>query len=296
MLGCALGLAVLAVATPVLAMPAWALGAALAAWTAWLAYVLVRSWSQSQPWIVWAAAGWTALAIACGARILGVSAPDSLSAPLALGFWCMGIYLASVWRSRVFGEQRSRAQGEHLRELLTGLYKRNVLAQRLEVARQLMRRFEYPVSFVLVQLDDAVRIATHIGAEAAENAVLEAGARIRRILGQAESGARVGNHRFAILSEGTYADEASTIVATRILSAGLREPLRAVPDTPIRFRIVLGELPADDTPLDTLVERLGQKLDEDAARSRERRIRVVDIDALAPPSSNTTSVLPEPAG
>jgi diguanylate cyclase (GGDEF)-like protein len=289
----ALGLAILAIASPFLPMfaLALALAVALVAWLAWLVYALIRAWAQSRPWIAWAAAGWAALTFACMVRILGVAGPDSLATPIALGFWSMGIYLASVWRSRVFGERRSRAEGEHLFDPLTGLVRRAALVQRLDTARELMRRFRYPATFVVVHLDDAARIATHAGAEAAENAVLEAGARIRRTLGQADVAARVGPHRFAILSEGASAADASAGVATRILSAGLREPLRAVPDVYVRFRIVLGELPVDDTPFDTLLERMAQRLDDDVARNRERRIRAVDIDALQPASTGGTSTV-----
>jgi diguanylate cyclase (GGDEF)-like protein len=289
----ALALAALACASPLLPVPMLAPGMALAGWLAWLVYALIRAWAQSRPWITWAAAGWAGLTVACLVRIAGLAGADSLATPIALAFWSMGIYLASVWRSRVFGERRSRAEGEHLFDPLTGLVRRAALVQRLDTARELMRRFQYPATFVLVHLDDAARIGAHAGAEAAENAVLEAGARIRRTLGQADVAARVGPHRFAILSEGTSAAEASAGVATRILSAGLREPLRAVPDVYVRFRIVLGELPLDDTPFDTLLERVAQRLDEDVARNRERRIRAVDIDALLPASSGgASSVVP----
>ena len=289
MTGFALGLAALACVTPLLPASEKILAATLIGWLAWLVYVLIRAWGESQPWVVWAAAGWAALTIACAARILDLATSEGLATPLALSFWAVGIYLASVWRSRVFGERRSRAEGEHLRDPLTGLAKRMVLAQRLEIARQLMARFHHPVTFVLVHVDDGARIAEHFGPEVAENAVLEAGSRIRQTLGQADIGARVGQHRFAVLSEGNSASEAAAAVATRIVAAGLREPMRALPDVVVRLRVILGELPLDDTSLETLIERLGHRMDEDVARRRERRIRVIDIESLGPPTTVDTS-------
>lgn len=243
------------------------------------AVVVSRAWSQSLPWALWVVAGQGALLLA-GLWIALPHPADAQGLPLAalLTFWAMALYLASVWRSRMFGERRWRQAAERLQDPLTGLATSLVLVQRLQSARSLMRRYGHPSALLLVHVDELPRIARELGAQKAEAAALEAGLRLRGALGPADIAARVGPWRFAILSEGSSAQEAAANLATRLLTAGLREELHAVEGAFLHFRVVLAELPTTEASGPVLLRQLGERLDTDAGRGRERRIRIMGLD------------------
>lgn len=243
------------------------------------AFVVSRAWAQSLPWALWVVAGQGALLVA-GLWIALPRVPDTQGLPLAavLTFWSMALYLGSVWRSRVFGERRWRQAAERLQDPLTGLATSLVLVQRMQSARSLMRRYGHPSALLLVHVDELPRIATELGAQKAEAAALEAGLRLRGALGPADVAARVAPWRFAILSEGSSAQEAAANLATRLLTAGLRDELHAVEGAFLHFRVVLTELPLTDASGPLLLQKLAERLDADAARGRERRIRILGLD------------------
>lgn len=277
--GGALAIALIAILDTFL--PWHLLPVAAAVWILAATLVTLRAWPQSQPWIVWTVPGH--LALVAAAVHLGLSTPDGRADPVLAGvlaFWAMALYLSSVWRSRVFGEVRSRQTVAATLNPLTRLSTPVVLLQRVESARSLMRRYGHPSTVLLVHVDYLDQVAAKLGAEAAEAAALEAGTRIRDALGSGDAGARVGPHRFAILSEGTAPPEAAGGVASRILTAGLRASLSGLEGNYLHLRIVLTDLPRDGVLAQQLLERMGEKLDSDVARAREKRIRAVPSSEL----------------
>ena len=69
-------------------------------------------------------------------------------------------------------------------------------------------------------------------------------------------------------------------MATRILVAGLKEPLAAARAEYLRFRIVLGAVPVDDTPPRELLYKLNLRMDEELRAGSERRIVTVAQEEL----------------
>jgi diguanylate cyclase (GGDEF)-like protein len=245
------------------------------------AAVLPRAWPQSKPWALWVIAGQCALLLAALLMGLpGLPKDNQLLLGGLLGFWSMGIYLASVWRSRVFGERRWKQAAERHEDPLTGLATAVVLGQRVQLARSLMRRHGHPSSLLLVHADELPRIASELGAQRAEAATLEAGVRLRATLGRADIAARVGQNRFAILAEGSSTAEAAANLAGRLLVAGLKEPLLTVEGVFLHFRVVVAELPTDDATVPALLHCLAERLDTEVARGRDRRIQILSLDDL----------------
>ena len=74
------------------------------------------------------------------------------------------------------------------------------------------------------------------------------------------------------LVEGAAPAEAAATVATRILVAGLKEPLAAARAEYLRFRIVLAAVPPDETPPKQLLYKLNQRMDQELRGGSERRI------------------------
>jgi len=259
------------------------------------AAVLPRAWPQSEPWALWVIAGHGALLVAALlVGLPGLPNDNQLLLGALLALWSMGIYLASVWRSRVFGERRWKQAAERHEDPLTGLATAVVLGQRIQLARSLMRRHGHPSSLLLVHVDELSRIASELGAQRAEAAALEAGLRLRSALGRADIAGRIGQNRFAILSEGSTPAEAAANVATRILSAGLREPLHSVDGAFLHFRVVVAELPTDDASVPALLQTLGERLDSNVARGRDRRIHTLPPEDLRPPAPTEPLPMPSP--
>jgi hypothetical protein len=75
--------------------------------------------------------------------------------------------------------------------------------------------------------------------------------------------------------------EGAANIASRILVAGLKEPLPAAPTEFLHFRIVLAPIPVNDVPPKSLLQRLATRLDEHVRAPTERRIVALSAEELA---------------
>lgn len=275
------GLPLLALAAP--ASGWYLLAPGLAAWTAVTAVVMLRAWPQSQPWAGWLGAGLLALAGAAGSLAwhgAGRGAAQILPGAALLTLWSATVYLATVWRSRIFSETRVRLDARNTVDPLTGLSTPLVLAERVHAARSLMKRYGHPSVLLLVHIDNLQRVAAEYGPEAAESAVLVAANRVRQAMGDGDVAARLSHSRIAVLAEGASVPEGTANLASRILVAGLKEPLPMAPGEFLQFRIVLSAVPVADLAPRALLQRLGARMDEQLLAPSERRIHVLAADEM----------------
>jgi hypothetical protein len=100
------------------------------------------------------------------------------------------------------------------------------------------------------------------------------------LLRDGDVAARVTHSRIGVLAEGVATGEASATVAGRILVAGLKEPLAAVPAEFLRFRIVLAAVPTEDVAPKVLLQRLNGRLDQEVQGASERRIVTLTQEEL----------------
>ena len=262
----------------------WAVAIGVVLWTAVVVLVLVRVWRQSQPWIWWLPLGLAALALA--SFRVSIDAPpyaidDAVLLAGMLAVWSACTYLATGWRGRIFGETRARIQARNTVDPLTGLATPLVLAERVHAARHFSRRYGHPSVLMLVNIDNLGAIAEEFGPEAAESAVLAAASRVREaLLRDGDVAARLTHARIGVLAEGAAPGQAAATVATRILSAGLKDPLPNVKSEFLRFRIVMAAVPIDDVPPKVLLQRINQRLDLEVATGSERRIVTMTNDEL----------------
>jgi GGDEF domain-containing protein len=281
-------LAVSAIALPLLAAGAvytpWAFAIGIVLWTAVVALVLVRAWRQSRPWVWWLLPAVAALSLA-GLLVAASEPPydieDALLLAALLTVWAACTYLACGWRGRIFGETRARIQARNTVDPLTGLATPKVLAERMAAARHLTRRYGHPSVVMVVHIENLAAIATEFGPEAAESAVLAAASRVREsLLRDGDVAARLAHPRIGVLAEGAAPGEAAATVATRILVAGLKEPLAAAKAEYLRFRIVLAAVPAEDIPPRLLLLRLNARMDQELRAGSERRIVTITQEEL----------------
>lgn len=273
-------------------LPALALAIGVTGWELWpmaLAagggvslLMLLRAWPQSRPWVRWLAAGLVALGAAAGEAAWHGAEMGRGAEVLVLGgslaLWSALVFIATLWRSRLFGENRVRSDARNRQDPLTGLATPLVLNERVNAARVMMKRYHHPSVLLLVHIEDLSRLAAEHGAEVAQAAVVEAAVRIRGALGEGDVAARLGPARIAVLAEGASVPEATGNIASRILVAGLKEPLRMALGNFLRFRIVLCAVPVEDVPAQALLQRLSGRMDEQLEAGGERRIHALALD------------------
>ena len=281
-------LAASAALLPLLAVGAvysrWALVAGMVLWAAIVVLVLLRAWRRGRPWIWWLPPGLLALGLASTAVAAFPSPMDFDEAVLVaalLTLWSACTYLASVWRGRILGETRLRMRASNTIDPLTGLATPLVLGERIQAARHSSRRYGHPSVVLLVHIENLPALAAEFGPETAESAVLAAASRVREaLLRGGDVAARLAHARIGVLAEGAAPAEAAATVATRILVAGLKEPLAAARAEYLRFRIVLAVVPPDETPPRQLLYKLNQRMDQELRGGSERRIVTLSQDDL----------------
>ena len=260
------------------------LAAGMLDWLAVVVLVLARAWRQGRPWIWWLPPGLAALGFA--ALHVALDAPpftleDALLVCGLLALWSAATFLATDLRGRILGETRARVLARNTVDPLTGLATPLVLAERVHAARHLTRRYGHPSVLMVVNIDNLPAIDAEFGPEAAESAMLAAASRVRdALLRDGDVAARVTHSRIGVLAEGVATGEASATVAGRILVAGLKEPLAAVPAEFLRFRIVLAAVPTEDVAPKALLQRLNGRLDQEVQGASERRIVTLTQEEL----------------
>jgi diguanylate cyclase (GGDEF)-like protein len=246
--------------------------------------MLARAWRQSQPWVWWLPPGLLALSLASfgvAAAVPPYELEEAVQLAGLLTLWAGCTYLASAWRGRIVGETRVRVHARNTVDPLTGLATPIVLYERIQAARHLTRRYGHPSVVMLVHIENLGAIAAEFGPETAESAVLAAASRVREsLLRDGDVAARLSHARIGVLAEGAAPPDAAGTVATRILVAGLKEPLASARAEYLRFRIVLAAVPPDESAPKALLAKLNQRMDQELASGSDRRIVTVGSDEL----------------
>jgi GGDEF domain-containing protein len=273
-------LAVSVLVLPLLAAGAvysvWALAAGATLWTAVVVLMLRHAWHQSKPWVWWLLPGVAALVVASFEVAIDhppYSLDDAILLSGLLTAWSACTYLATGWRGRILGVTRARLNARKSVDPLTGLATPLVLGERILAARHLVRRYGHPSVLMVVHIENLAALADEFGPETAESAVLAGASRVREaLLRDGDVAARLTHARFGVLVEGAAPGEAAATVATRILVAGLKEPLPAARAEYLRFRIVLAGVPIEDVPPKLLLQTLNARMDQELRLASERRI------------------------
>ena len=257
----------------------------LAAWAAVTVVIMLRAWPQSQPWARWLVFGQCSLL--AGVGWLGWQSLDSEpdpALPLAafLCVWAAADFLACAWRSRIFSETRVRIDARNTIDPLTGLSMPIIFYERVKAVRNLILRYGHPSVLLLVHIENLDKLSAEFGPEVAESAVLAAANRIRESLRDGDVAARLSHSRIGVLTEGMSLAEGTANVASRILVAGLKEPLPTAPTEFLHFRIVLALVPVNDMPAKALLQRMAARLDDQLKAPTERRIVALTSADLVP--------------
>ena len=256
----------------------------VAAWTAVTLLLLLRAWPQSQPWVMWLAGSCAALAGGIGWlgwRSLDAVPDPALPLAACLTAWTALTHLTTVWRSRILSETRVRTDARNTVDPLTGLAAPLVFYERVRAVRNLMRRYGHPSVLLLAHIENLHQLNSQYGPEVAESAVLVAANRIRQTLTDGDVAARLSHSRIGMLCEGVGLAEGAANFASRILVAGLKDPLPAAPTEFLQFRMVMALVPVTDVTPKSVMQRMSDCLDTQVREAGERRIVTLGDDQLA---------------
>ena len=107
---------------------------------------------------------------------------------------------------------------------LTGLRNEGYIAQRVEESVRLARRYEVPVAWVLIGVDDLAGVGERFGESFADHVLVQAAHRPKRSVRSTDLLSRYGRQEFLLLAPLTTLQGAA-VLAQRLLAAVAGEPV-----------------------------------------------------------------------
>jgi two-component system, sensor histidine kinase LadS len=151
-------------------------------------------------------------------------------------------------RSRERHEINTREQAMATQDALTGLLKEHIFDDRIRqtMARSIKRRED--AAIVLISLVNYELIAQAHGSPVAEQSVLRAVIKLRKVIRDVETVARVGTSHFGLILEGVGHRSRITEVGARLIAQGLMPLPGLVPEVTLQFHmaaVLMRDLPAE---------------------------------------------------
>jgi diguanylate cyclase (GGDEF)-like protein len=146
-------------------------------------------------------------------------------------------------RAKDFSETRVRMRALDSTDPLTGLTIVPVLRLRLRDALRRAQRTGQRCAVLLVELGNHAEIAAREGREAGDRALVVAASRLSSVVRDLDTVCRVGDTRFAILTEGSQTEDRRRLLAQHVVARGLEQVPQLAPDLSLRFRVVTASAP-----------------------------------------------------
>jgi diguanylate cyclase (GGDEF)-like protein len=179
-------------------------------------------------------------------------------------------------------ERRSvelRRQAAASQDALTGLMKREPFVARLRQAIARHQRRGEGAALAVIELANYSWIQKTRGAEAAEEALLRAVIKLRRLIRDVDTTGRLGEHRFGLILEGASLRRPMNSVASRLVAAGLMEEPGRPKDVVLHFHVTAVVLHEHSGSADELLKALADALAEMSART-QRPVRFLEPGQL----------------
>jgi diguanylate cyclase (GGDEF)-like protein len=171
-------------------------------------------------------------------------------------------------------ETRARARALAFMDPLTGLSSQRKLLTQLQtsIARAQSGR---PVALMVIELANLERLTREHGSDGADRALVLAASRLKSVVRDIDTVARVGNPHFAVLMESPCTLDEANAIATHVVAQGLRTSSALSDGATLRFHIALAMLPlanlSAQASLQTLLKEL--KLISPDARKTIRLVK-----------------------
>jgi diguanylate cyclase (GGDEF)-like protein len=159
---------------------------------------------------------------------LGTLAPESVfNHPAAVAHpwrWALlhGLFLLAASAAGLIAWKANEYQALH--DPLTHLPNRALFLDRLENALARAERYGRSVAVLFLDLDQFKSVNDGLGHAAGDEALLEAGSRLKNCIRRADTAARVGGDEFAVVLEDFDGEQAAVAIAARVVEA-LKQPL-----------------------------------------------------------------------
>lgn len=235
---------------------------ALLPWALIAFWYVARSWSQSQPWIYWIAAGQLALAAQWLLVVANTFQPYAkimqVSTLPALAVFALSAYIGMVWRSRTLSENNLRVEARKRVDPLTGLATMVKFTDRLEGALVRSKSLGYTSALLLVRLQPPK--ADDPNAQDTEALTLSAAQVISKCLRPQDLAARLSGNQFGVLAEGVRPQQGGQELATRILANALRGNADSPNEAPLRLQMAVIEITNPQTDAEFFMQVLNNAM------------------------------------
>jgi two-component system, sensor histidine kinase LadS len=199
--------------------------------------------------------------------MLPLGTATQYGAQIGAAFEILLLLVALYLRSREKRDNQARVGALTRVDPLTGLGNHRVLLQRLDALLVRQRRDPGAGAVLRVRLGNAIDIRQDYGMEAAQSAVVQAGA---CVAGVASDGDTVARHRdgdFLLILQGHLTRDELTQIAQRLIARGLADSPSLPPGTMMQFRIAVAEAPFNAPDAEQLLHAMGNVLRELSGRS-----------------------------
>jgi diguanylate cyclase (GGDEF)-like protein len=276
-----------ALAPKAVTLPLLAAYVGLCTSSALLAAVIV--WLRGDPVAKWVFAAYLPISgsLLLGmARVFGWAAVSTSSQYAVIGAMAIEVPLLLVAlfiRSRDRHSAEVREQALSTRDALTGLLAPHLFTDRLRQVVARHQRDGLNAAVLYIELVNHRRIREHFGTAVAEQSLLRSVIKLRRLLRDVDTVARVGENCFAVLLEGAASRTSVTDRASRLIAAGLMPLPGLKPDVTLQFHIAAAMLNERPLAAEELEAALRAQLAGMSPRTR-RPIRFVEVEP--PPASD----------
>jgi diguanylate cyclase (GGDEF)-like protein len=245
-----------------LSLAAWVRGDAVARWV-FAAYLPMAAALVMSVLRVF---GWLPLSIGTQYAVVGAMA---IEVPLLL------VALLIRSRDRHGAEVREHALSTH--DALTGLLAPHLFTDRLRQVVARHRRDAEGAAVMYIDLVNHARIREYFGTAAAEQSLLRSVIKLRRLVRDVDTVARVGEARFGVILEGASSRSSVTERATRLIAAGLMPLPGLKPDVALQFHVAALLLSERPMEADEVQSALAAQLARMSPRTR-RPIRFISAE------------------
>jgi two-component system, sensor histidine kinase LadS len=240
-----------------------------------LVYLFVSVWyTWRRPGVgIWVMAAMVCLTVGSifpilrtqGMMSLGIATQfgAQIGAALEILFLMMALYL----RSREKRDNQVRVGALTRVDPLTGLGNHRVLLQRLDALLIRQQRDPGAGAVVRIRLGNSIDIRQDYGMEAAQSAVVQAGACVTSVAQEGDTVARHRDGDFVLILQGHLTRGALTDIGQRLIARGLADSPSLPPNTVLQFKVAVAEAPFRDGDATQLLHSLGLVLGELSSRS-----------------------------
>ena len=163
-----------------------------------------------------------------------------------------------------------------VKDPMTGVYSRATLGQRLHEEIDRARRYEIPLSIIMLDLDHFKSVNDAFGHLRGDQVLISFAQRLRNAIRKSDLIYRYGGDEFLLLLPNTSKVQGSAL-AERLLEAIREEPFEGDPPITLTLSLGVASFPDDGHTPETLFEKADQR---HYSAKRHGRDRAVDVDPL----------------